>query len=253
MADKKPRPYWHVDAKWIFGIIFFISAFVSLVLFTTSTLLSPQVAVPVATYVVASQFSRNGLDEKIDLTTLKSQLESSGGENSFNLGGFKISVTNKDLNTLSPRELRLKVFGQVVETIYYQKTEVPDAAKQYGVLAYFNKANADKFANFFKLSLVPVFLSAAGLVFFSYKYGRLISPAIPLILLGTLPSFLLFLVQNAKPRSGETGPFSFLPHEMVVDIAQRLSRVYYAIVGVGILLIVAAIVAKVFSRFKAKV
>ena len=116
-----PRPYWHVDLKWIFGIsaAFFLTS--SLTLFTLSTLTSEKVAIPVASYVVASQFSRDGLDDPKDIEAAKSKFLKTKDNVFYPLDDKNIRITRDELETLSPREIRLKIFRQVVEPFYFGK------------------------------------------------------------------------------------------------------------------------------------
>lgn len=251
MAEEKKwvRPYWHVDAKWFFGLFFTAFLTVSLLLFTLSVLTSEKIAINLATYLVANQFSREGLDDPKGVEEFRQKASQTGQEVFYPFGDESVSITREELDNLSPKELRLKVFKQVVEPIYYQK-RTPEAASQYGILAYFNLETHNQIRRFFGLSLVPLVISLAGLVGFSYRYGRLISPAVPLLLTSLPISFFLYLIQHTTPPKGDDGPLSAFPREVVLQVAKALSPPFYLATLSAFTLIFAAIVIKTLSRFR---
>ena len=92
----------------------------------------------------------------------------------------------------------------------------------------------------------------AGLIYFSYRYGKLISPAVVLLLVSTLPMIFLLLIRTTKPsidaqRKGR--PIPILPHEITVQVAEVLTPAYYLLFLLGIGLIGTAVIIKLFKRF----
>ena len=250
---KKIRPYWHVDMKWIFGILLFLALLVSTVLFATSTLLSPKVALPGATYVVANQFSKNGLDDATDINKYKKQLEKSNKTEFKPIEGMDVTITKDELLNQSPREIRLNLFQQIVEPIYYGTAELDkNAAEQYGALTYLNEETYKTLMLYFWISLIPVALFTAGIVFFSHRYGRLVSPAVLLLTFGTLPSLSLILVQTTTPPKGDERLFSFLPQDIVLEAASTLSIYFYTLFYIGIALVTSILVIKLVRKFAVK-
>lgn len=236
----KPRPYWHVDIKWLFGILSFCALLVSTILFIASTLLSPNIAVPTATYVVASQFSKNGIDDATDINKIKNELKKSDKTEFHPIEGSSATITKKDITSLSPREIRLKLFGQIVEPIYYGAEKLDkNIAQQYGALAMLNEKTHQSLMTFFWVSLIPVVLFMTGLVLFSHRYGRLVSPAVMLLMFGLLPSLLLFFISSVAPPIKD----GFLSHDQIMNITKMLSPFFYSmfIVGTGLLLAIPAI------------
>lgn len=247
----RPRPYWHVDVKWIFGILFTGSLIVSLASVTVATLISPDVAIPTAAYVVATQFSRDGLDDPADIEQVRRQYATSSQEVFYPLGGTDVAITRDELYTLSPRELRLKIFRQVVESLYYQE-RTPETLQQYGLLAPLNHRTARLAARIQYATLIPLGLTLTGLVAFSHRFGRLVSPAVPLLLVSTPLALLLWLVQNTTPPAGDTGPFSVLPRELIVEIAAALAPAFYLAFWLGIALLACAVTLTIVSRVRQK-
>src|SRR6185503_11512828 len=99
--------------------------------------------------------------------------------------------------------------------------------------------------------LIPVILSFAGLIFFSYRFGRLISPAVVLLFVSALPAALLFIITNARGDLRLSGPIPFLPLETTQQIAAAIVFPYYLVFWVGIGIIILADVLKLFFKIKA--
>ena len=243
------RPYWHVDVKWVFGILFSVSGAAALLLFVLATLTSPKVAIPVASYVVASQFSRDGLNDARDIEAFKRQMAGSAQPVFYPLGGKDVSITRQELESLEPREIRLKIFRQVVEPIYLTP-RTPETMKQYGVLAFLNQEMAQKIATIFYASLPVPALALLGLVWFSRGLGRLVSPSVPILLFVTPVAFLLVIVQYAPLPEGDGGLLSALPRELIGEIAASLSWPFYVLWLVAAALLLAAFVGKLVARRK---
>lgn len=248
MAAPDNRPYWHIDAKWIFGLAFSFFLLATTLIYILDKLTSPEVAIPTATYIVASQFSRQGLDDPTEINKIKQTLSSSGQTRFYPFANNKnVFVTREDIQTLSPKEIRLKIFRQIIEPIYYQK-ESADSLKQYGILAKINNSTNQLLHRIFLISLLPLFLSLAGLIYFSWGYGKLISPAVPLLVLGLLPSMFLFLITHANPPNGESGPVSFIPRDILPTLTKPLSFLFNLYVLVGVALLVIAIFARIVKK-----
>lgn len=243
------RPYWHVDAKWIFGLLFSITLLINIVFFVLARLSSEEVAIPVATTIVAQQFSREGLDAEEDIEEVKHEFLATGQEKFYPFGeNQNVYLTIEDVNTLSPRELRLKIFRQIVEPIYYNESDLD--LSQYGFLAVVN-VNTHRLLNkIFIYSFIPLALFLAGFVFFSFRFGRLINPALPLIFLSCPFALFFYLMRNTTPPEGDDGPLSFLPREVMLEVIEPIARIFniYFLVGVGLLLL--AIIVRTLLKLK---
>lgn len=195
-----PEPSKHANAKWIFGLLFFFSFLISTILLVLVKLTSKNVAVPLASYVVATQFSKNGLDDPTDVEKVKQQILALNLEVYRPFGErFDVSLTKDDLKTLSPKEIRLKVFRQIVEPIY--NGSVPqEALNQYGPLASINVTTNQNLNKFFLISLLFALSFLIGFVYFSWGYGRLVNPAIHFLILGVPASLFYQLISHARPE-----------------------------------------------------
>lgn len=245
--ENRERPYWHVDAKWLFGIFFTVSLFISLVTFSLVRLTSEKTIVPLASFIVASQFSQSGLDDPKDIEEFKRKNIQSGQSVFYPLTGQPVTITKQELNTLSPRQLRLRIFEQVVGPIYSQpRTE--ESLKELGVLAFLNFETHNLIYRIFLMSLILSFLTGLGLIAFSHGYSRFISPAVPLILLGFAPSIVLFLLQNTSSPQDNNGLFSTVPREIVMEAVSSFSLAFYIVLITGVVLIVLGTIYKIVSK-----
>lgn len=255
----RTRPTWRVDLKWIFGIITTLSLGTALLLYGLTNITSEKTAVPITTYIVASQFSRNGLDDPVDIEETKKKFLSTN-ENVFYPfeGNTEVKITREELQSLSPRELRLKIFTQVVEPYYKEgvesvanrlgKTqEERDKIKNEGsLLGLVNYKTHQIINNIFLVSLIFVTLSSIGLISFSYRYGKLISPAVVMIFDSIIPASFLFILSNAK---GSGGPIPFLPTDITQQIAKEIGLPYFYTFFAGIGLLVIALLTKLTRKF----
>ena len=250
-----PRPYWHVDAKWIVGILLVISLGIALFAFSLSRVTERDTAVQFSANVVANLFSREGLDNENDVEELRQQALRLPGNEITPLEQFPgITLTKEDLRTLSAKELKLKLFSQLTGTIYdngleeaaAKFTNDPDEqdnfVKQAAVLGVLTEATHDAVQTAFTLTLIISLVLLAALVFFSAGWGRLVSPGVVLLFV-SLPFVPFSIAISNIPESGDT-PFAALPS----TILQHYQ--FVALLGAGLLL--AALVGKSVQRLRAK-
>lgn len=269
ILTEKPRPYWHVDMKWITGFLLLISLSVSILLFNFSKLMAPEVAVDMATLAVATAFSGGDLDKTSDLEEAKKKtpLDAEGKFRPIPQNP-EVFVTKDDLDTLSPREIRLKIFRQVVEPIYYRGSDSKasisgisddkEAAQKLGLLAFLTEKNHKKIVSFFQISVILTAAILALFVFFSGGAGRFTNPGLIFILVGAPGIFFSMILQGPKNKSAE-------PVQQAKNIVQMASGImkiigpqisgivmkpylYLALTGLG--LIAGAIVYKVVRRIR---
>lgn len=86
------------------------------------------------------------------------------------------------------------------------------------------------------------------MVAFSQGKGRLISLAVPLLLVSSLPSLMLFLLQNTVPPEGGGGPWGSVPRELTLEILAVVSPAYYGLFGLGFSLVGIAWLLKIIFR-----
>jgi hypothetical protein len=254
----KPRPYWHVDAKWIAGILLFLSLSASLLLGALYTMTEEKRAIDTGTIVVASLFSPKGLDAAEDLTSLREKAAASTDKKVAPIPNFpNASVTEEQLNTLSPRELRLAIFRQVVTPIYEKgivgaaKDFTNDPAQQQQftkdaqLLQLLTRQTHETLGFFLIIGSIASVVFATAFVYFSWRWGRIGNLGLMLLIVSAVGSAagLMFLY---PPQDGNGGVNSLDP-EVAKAIGTSLGTAYFWAVWTGMGLLVAALAGKIVS------
>lgn len=209
-TSSKPRPYWHVDAKWVCALLLILALAATLPVVALHRLTTRDNATEIVAYTMAGLTSPQGLDSAEGLETVKARVVEKGSETVV-LGGVEVVFTAEDVNTLSPRELRLKVFRAFAASVYDRG--VRDLAESQGLDAEaVEKAERDAFliknlsadthgqlGKVLAWMIVADVTLLAALAFFSWRFGRLASPGLVLTLVG-LPGLLLWLAARQNPE-----------------------------------------------------
>lgn len=122
-ATSKPRPYWHVDAKWITGILLLFLLNATFLLFILMLVTAPDMGIDLLTVALASSFSREGLDQKADMEIMHEKIAESPNGEWQPIPSLNIVVREEDITGLTPREMRLWFFRQLAEPIYYEGSQ----------------------------------------------------------------------------------------------------------------------------------
>jgi hypothetical protein len=256
----KVRPYWHVDLKWIAGILLFFSLGFSLLLAAMYNVTQRDVATEAGTVVVASLFSPNGLDAPEDLTELRRQLAASPNKTIAPIPSFPTAtITESDVDTLSPRDLRLKIFRQVIAPIYdkgvegaaKEFTSDPDQQKKFAndaqLLQLLTKQTHDAIGAMLVLTVSVSVLFAAAVVFFSYRWGRVANLGL-VFLLVSIPGTFLGLLLSFPPQDGDGGGAKALPPEVASMLGAAVGGVYFWAIWIGVALLAAAGIGKIVTH-----
>ncbi|OLB76374.1 MAG: hypothetical protein AUI14_18950 [Actinobacteria bacterium 13_2_20CM_2_71_6] len=281
----KNRPYWHVDAKWLSAIALAVSLAATLpaaALYRATDKASGQ---QIISYVVAGLMSPDGLDSGKGVTEIRERVRRTGSE-AVSFGGVSVTITRHDVDTLSPRQLRLKVSGAFAARFYdlgprgmATKLKADEAATKKAesdaaVLRPFTRDGHRWFATAL-LVLCGVDLILLGLVVvFSHRFGRLVSPGVVLILVG-LPGPLFWALSHQPPAStappaggpaaglaggaaggagsaadGPAGMVAVLTDAVAPLLAKHFATVYLIALGTGTALLVVALAGIVARRFR---
>jgi hypothetical protein len=257
-ARTHSRPYWHVDAKWISGLAMTAALGAALLLFAMASLTRPDRAVELSATLVASFFSKDGLDAPIDTTQLQQRLAASPTGTVAPLDGFPTATITKADLSLSPRELRLKIFRQIAQPVY--DLGVDGAAKQFSsdpkqqeqfaksasFLAVLTRKTHDTLLRDGQIGLGVAALFLAGVVFFSARWGRLANPGLLLVVTG-LPGAIAGSVLGRAGSGMKLGP---LPSDVVPAVGQAMQVVYLPAIEVGVGLVVIAGIGRVVSGMR---
>lgn len=251
----KPRPYWHVDLKWICGLIAFAAVSTALFFHGLATVTAREPAVQISTTVVAGLFSRDGLDDEKGVADLKQKAALAPTDTFTPIEQFpNVTLTKQQIATLSPKELRLAIFRQITEPIYDEglaeaaKRFTPDPAKQQSfikdatLLGLVTKKTNQLFKRLATYATVVALIFLAATVYFSTGWGRLVSPGFILVTASPLGTFVGLLLKN-PPRDGNS-PFPSLSPDVTATIGNSLNNSYRNALLAGFALLIAAAVGK---------
>ncbi len=249
------RPYWHVDAKWICGIFLVSTLSLALLLATALKITDEKRAPDIAALIIGKGFIRGN---SIDTDAAKQELAKNGGTIHPLPNIPSVVITEADLNS-SPQDISLKVFRPVTQIIY--KDGIQGAADQLATSkeqkqkiikdAVFLKPFTKQAHNALKtpliiLSVISIILVGA-VVYFSAAWGRLSNIGF-LLLMVSLPGTLASLILLHPPKNGPGGLGS-LPL-MSRELGSAFSEAYSKIVWLGAVLLIIALIGKIFSASK---
>ena len=271
--SSKPCPYWHVDAKWIAGILllFILSATMLTSILTQIT--DEEQGIEILTIMLANSFSREGLDQEGDIEIIRENIAESPDGSWEPLPGLNISVREEDMAGLSPREIRLWFFRKLAEPIYYEgqdglanlATDPEMRENMEGDLGPLGFINVGTHARLNRILLILTLASLALLgllVYFSYSFGRLGSPGC-VIFLAAVPGVVVFSLmrgwlENAARNPTEASEESAmtiytqlierLAGDVLPGIVQKGLWTYLLLTLVGMALILAAVAGALVIR-----
>lgn len=271
VKSPKPRPYWHVDAKWLTGILLVFLLSITFLVFLLVQLTAPAQGISILTVTLASSFSyeSGGLDESDDIEAMQREIEASPDGRWQPIPGLEIFVTEQDIAGKTPREVRLWFFRQWAEPLYYEGAQglaalmTDPAMKQsleqgVGPLGIISAETHAQVRTVFAASGLVSLLFLGLLVLFSHRFGRLGSPgcvifaaAVPgLILMGALRGWM---EQNAqKPPDGDqveaVTRYLALAADTLPEVIQKATSMYLVLVLLGLALMVFAFICSLIFR-----
>ncbi len=265
-TDSPRRPYWHVDAKWVTGLLLFVTLSITFLAFNLWQVTAADPGINALTLLLASAFSPEGLDSEADIALMQEQLQASSTGEIQPVPGLRITIHAEDIAGLSPREVRLFFFRQWAEPLYYQGAaglaELADdpAMRQsieegIGPLALLSAQSHQQ--------LLPVWIGLALLdlllilllIVFSYRFGRLSSPGCVLFLTALPAAALLALVRQSLLNQLATAPptseslsarLLSLAVTALPGLLDLILRNYLIVAAVGLGLILLALLGALF-------
>lgn len=175
------------------------------------TLLSERsTATNIVTYSLVGLTSPEGIDSARGLEDLQTQVAQQGAK-TLSVGGAKVTFTAQDVQTLTPRELRLKAFGGFANKFYdlgpyalaKETGATEDAAKKFqneatSISVFTAKWHTNAKRILVWMVLADLFLLAIA-VLFSYRFGRLATPGVILVTVGA-PALPLLAWAHQHPQ-----------------------------------------------------
>jgi len=272
-TGSKPRPYWHVDAKWLTGIFLIFLLNITFLLFVLVQITGPKQGINLLATALASQlsFESGGLDAEDDIAIMRQKINESPDKQWQPIPGLEIIVHAEDIEGMTAREARLWFFREWATPLYYDgpqgladlmtDPEMKEGLMQgVGPLGIVSAATHSKLLVFFCISgLVSLFFLGL-LVFFSHRFGRLGSPgcvifvvAIPnLILLAGLRGWLENASQNTETTIVQAmlARYTQLATDVLPEIVQKALSIYVFLVLLGIFLLLVALIGSIFGLFR---
>jgi hypothetical protein len=249
------RPYWHVDAKWICGILLVFVLSICLGLLALVRITDANRAPTIGALIVGAGFIRG---TEVDTEEARAALAEHGGVIHPLPNVPSITITEADLQ-LTPGQIALKVFKPITESIYNDGIDAtaekfastPEQKEKFKKDAFlfklFTKSTHNTLQKFFLIFAVLSLILALGVVYFSARWGRLANLG-ALLLLVSLPGTLLSLFLKHPPKDG-SGGFGSVTPELTSQIGQAVGSAYVKVTLLGVLLLLAALVGRTYSSF----
>ena len=253
MSINKPRPYWHVDAKWITGLLLVVVLNAALLIFSLVQVTAKGPAVNTLSTMLAVMLSPAGLDDATDITILRQRLQASPNKSLQVIPWLRITIQEKDLAGLSPREARLFLMRLLAEPIYDGGSQglaalVDDPEIRANILA--GGAPLDVFTlktheTLQRVALIPALIFLAllvPLILFSYRFGRIGSPGCVLFaacLPGALVSGFLSTIKPPgavvapAPDAGAQAVVSYMASLIIPSLAEIAAHTYWIVLALG--------------------
>ncbi|MBI2940401.1 MAG: hypothetical protein HYY04_08180 [Chloroflexi bacterium] len=257
------RPYWHLDAKWIAGLLLAFVLGLTLLVYNLVQITAEKPAVDALSTAMALAFSRNGLDDETEIAEVRQRLRASPGGTFQPIPGLRVVVQERDIADLSPREARLYFFRQLAEPLYRGGPEELAAladdpamrqqmAQGVGPLGLLTRQTHETLQGVLRFLGIASVVLAALLVLFSYRFGRLASPGCVLFV-ASLPGAALFTflarglgssgAATAPPTgqdAGMTGMIGYLAAGVLPPLLRIMSRNYLVAMALGLGLVAIA-------------
>jgi len=256
---KKVRPYWHVDLKWVFGLLALFALAASLLLFNLAALTERDRATTLTATVVAGLFSKDGLDDTKGLEEFRQKAAATPGDRVVPIEQFSwLSISKHEALTLGAKELRIAIFRQLTDPIYDKglrgaaegmtkdPLEQDKFVQQASLLGIFTKTTHDMLQRGFYGAAIFAVLFMAGVIYFSAGWGRLVSPAVLLLAVSPLGAVAGLLLLH-PPTDGDS-PLAALPPSVTTEIGNSLSQTYLVAVIAGVTLLVVALIGKLTQK-----
>lgn len=269
----KERPYWHVDAKWITGLVLVVVLSITFLIFNLVQITNQENGIDFLTILLASMFSQQagGLDEEADIEIALEKMAADPDGIWQPIENLNITIQEDEIEGLTPREIRLLFFRKWAEPLYQDGIEGladladdPDMKASIldggGLLNVITEANHSKLKTLLTGLVILCAVLLAFLVFFSYRFGRLASPGC-VIFAAALPGFILLPLSAglgststgeipAEGSQGMLATYAQIAGDSLPGIIEIITRNYLIFLGVGFLLMLVGILGGIFIREK---
>ena len=263
MNTPKTRPYWHVDLKWMFGILAFLSLWGALLMNAFATLTERQNATEVTSSFVSNIFKSNNVDVSATIAQLKAQAAFLPDDAVISLPNLpSVKITKSDLMTKSNEEIQKLAIDQLTGPIYDQgldktasdltqnTTEQKSFKQQAGILGVISKQTHDFLSLASKVVLATSLIWFTGLIYFSAGWGRIVSPGVVLVAVSPVGVVIGGLLELLAKKNESL--LNIVPQSVMSNLATAINGTYRTAMLAGIGLLVAAGIGKLITDMRRK-
>jgi len=246
----RTRPYWHVDAKWVFGLLLTGVLAVWLVLVGLWQVTRREVAIDL--FVEAGMgmlYPAPLAAQTFDQMLARAQEHPDAP---VQVMGLKVPLKGQEMVGLTREEAARRVFRRLGEIFYDEGPEglarlrLPGAEGMWGgdpgPLGLFNAQGHQVMGLVVALSAVVILLLLAPVIYFSARWGRLASPGVCL-LVASLPGWPLIAISTLPPETEG-------PSQALRLVGRAVVPVYELAVSLGLTFIVIAILGGLTRRLR---
>lgn len=262
-AEPYQRPYWHVDVKWLFGLILTFTLATSYLLTGLFFITTRDTATNLSASLITSYFS-HGSDALSDQRTaqdIRTKMDQAHSDTFYPFEGLKIAITRHNLDTMSIPQIKHKIFLALTTPLYDQGvqgfatslTDDPEKQKKFAndatLLGFFTAETHQKIFTILAIALAINLFFAAGLVYFSYHAGRVVSPGVVLVvssLLGLIITTLGKVMLTNQAQNGFSVSGFSIDQSTLSQALNPFWTTYLVASALGVILIFTATVLKVF-------
>lgn len=266
--QSKIRPYWHIDAKWVVALIFipiFTAAFLACNLYVMT---NEKNAINVSSNILSALYSPGGdQNNSKEIEEVRAAIRKSPDKALKPFPGLDIQITEQDLDQSNLANVKDKLFKELAKNIYnfdstkmkYNSEGKTDALSNLGVMAIFTKEGHQFIGKIALISSGIALVFLALLIFFSYGFGRMISPGIIFFITGLPATILLLLLQKETGNSSETIDLEKMSvtqriglavKEVGPQISDVILKNYIILTIVGIVLVLVGIIGRIIQKHK---
>lgn len=272
-ASEKKRPYWHVDAKWISGILLLFLLNVAFFVIILLQATAPEQGIALLSAMLASSFSYEGggLDATGDIEVMRQKVAESPDGTWQPIPDLQIVVHAADLEGKTPREMRLWFFRQMAEPLYYEGAQglanlSTDPTMRENILqgggGVLSLVSAQSHARLLRVLALVGLVSLVGLallVTFSYRFGKAGSPGC-VIFLAALPGLGLCAAGRGALAQGLQAPeaaggaqemiqrYAVMAGDALPPVVEKALLVYAGLAGLGLVFVLVWLVGSMFGR-----
>lgn len=261
------RPYWHVDAKWVIGLILWFVVSATLLLWNLVLVTEPEPAMNTIGRAMALAFGSRAPNQDAQVAELVRTLHATPDQSIQPVPGLRIALRYQDIADLPPQQVRLYIFHQLAEPAYLGGVQelallVDDGQVKAGIQD--NKTLLDFFTLQTHQGLQGDLVAAAAislflmipLILFSARFGRIGSPGVLLLtvsLPGALVSSLMgmfserIMAASAVTAGNPANLPTYLVSNAVAPLAQSAVQSYLAVAAFGLGLVFVAVMGNFIS------